>query len=522
MKRPVLWFLLVVFLLPLIACSLSSGGVPPAGPTTEAASVPPTTGVPPAAGSTERIVLLYTNDLHGQVEPVSGQYGGLVNLVSLIDQVRARDPERTLLLDAGDALQGTYVSNSAQGEVMIAAMNLAGYDAWTLGNHEFDFGQEALLARIAQANFPTLAANLYDKATGRLWNVEPYTILQAGAARVAVVGLAYPNTPGITKPENVEGLGFGPAVETMRSVLPEVLQQTSLVVVLSHLGIDGDRELAQAVDGIDVIVGGHSHLALTGPEVVNGTLIVSAGSKGQSLGRLELEVDTGTGEVTAYSRGNLLLAVDGGVSPVDEEAQALVDAALAEVAATKDQPIGKTTRALQPAREGEFALGNLVVDGMREVSVGDGIPVNVAFHNNAGIRASLPRGTITYGQLYNVLPFDNQLIAMDLTGAQILRILEHSVSDRAGSLQVSGLSFRFDSSNPVGQRVQEVTVGEEPLDRQRTYRVVTIDYLAYGGDGFKTFLDGTNLAYGDGEVWAVAEYIRAHSPVDPKVEGRIR
>jgi 5'-nucleotidase/UDP-sugar diphosphatase len=215
------------------------------------------------------------------------------------------------------------------------------------------------------------------------------------------------------------------------------------------------------------------------------------------------------------------LAVTGG-SPVNEQAQALVDAALAKVAATKDQPIGKTARALQPAREGEFALGNLVVDGMREVGVGDGIAADVAFHNNAGIRAGLPKGTITYGQLYNALPFDDQLVAMDLTGAQIWRILEHSVADRAGSLQVSGLSFRFDSSNPVGQRVWEVTIGEEPLDRQRTYRVVTIDYLASGGDGFETFLDGKNRAYGDGEVWAVATYIRAHSPVDPKVEGRIR
>jgi 5'-nucleotidase len=521
MKRPLLWLFLLVLLLPLAACSLPAGGVPPSDPISAVVPAPPTTAAP-AAGSTERIVLLYTNDVHGQVEPVSGRSGGLVNLVSLIDRVRAQDPERTIVLDAGDALQGTYVSNSGQGAIMIEAMNLAGYDAWTLGNHEFDFGQDALLSRIAEANFPTVAANLYDEATGRPWNVLPYTVLQAGTARVAVIGLAYPNTPGITRRENVEGLDFRPGVETVRSLLPKVLEESSLVVVLSHLGFDGDRDLARAVEGIDVIVGGHSHLAQTSPEVVNGTLIVSAGSKGQSLGRLEIEVDTGTGEVTGYSRGGLLLAVNNDVSPKSEEAQALVDAALAEVAETKDRPVGQTVRALQPAREGEFALGNLVVDGMREVGVGDGAAIDVAFHNNAGIRASLPKGTITYGQLYNVLPFDNQLIAMDLSGAQILRILEHSVSDRAGSLQVSGLAFRFDFSNPVGQRVREVTIGEEPLDSGRSYRVVTIDYLAYGGDGFKTFLDGTNLAYGDGEVWAVAEYVRANSPVDPRVEGRIR
>jgi 2',3'-cyclic-nucleotide 2'-phosphodiesterase (5'-nucleotidase family) len=518
MKRPILGLAAACLLVVLTACSLSSG----LGPTT--GGVPITSAVP--ADGTERVVLLYTNDLHGQVEPLSrgsGQSGGLVNLVSLIDQVRAQDPERTLLLDAGDTFQGTYVSNSTQGEVVVEAMNLAGYQAWTLGNHEFDFGQETLRARIAQAHFPALAANLYDASTGRLWDaVKPYAILQAGTARVAILGLAYPNTPGITRPGNVAGLEFRPAEEIVRRVLPEALQKADLIVVLSHLGIDGDRALAQAVDGIDVIVGGHSHLAMDRPEVVNGTLIVSAGSKGQSLGRLELAVEPSTGKVTGYSRSDLLLPVTGQVSPVNEQARKLVETALAKVAATKNQPIGRTTRALEPAREGEFALGNLVVDGMRAVGVGDGVPVDVAFHNNAGIRAGLPKGQITYGQLYDVLPFDNQLIAMDLTGAQLLRILEHSVSDRPGSLQVSGLSFRFDYSEPAGQRVREVTIEEEPLDPQRTYRVVTIDFLAYGGDGFKTFLDGINLAYGDGEVWAVAEYIRSHSPVDPKVEGRIR
>ena len=519
MRKSALCFAAACLLVALMACSLSSGLVPSTG------YAPATTAVP-VAGGTERIVLLYTNDLHGQVESLSWgsvQSGGLVNLVSLIDQVRAEDPDRTLLLDAGDTLQGTYVANSNQGQVVIEAMNLAGYEAWTLGNHEFDFGQETLRARIAQARFPALAANLYDTSTGRLWDaVTPYAILQAGTARVAIVGLSYPSTPGITKPANVAGLEFRSAEETMRRVLPEVEQQGGLIIVLSHLGIDGDRALAETVDGIDVIVGGHSHLAMDRPEVVNGTVIVSAGSKGQSLGRLELEVDTGTGQVTGYSLSDLLLPVTGQVSPVNEQAKKLVEAALAQVAATKNQPIGRTARALEPAREGEFALGNLVVDGMRAVGAGDGVPVDVAFHNNAGIRAGLPKGQITYGQLYDVLPFDNQLVAMDLTGAQLLRILEHSVSDRAGSLQVSGLSFRFGLSEPAGRRVREVTIGDEPLDRQKAYRVVTIDFLAYGGDGFKTFLDGISLAYGDGEVWAVAEYIRTHSPVDPRTEGRIR
>jgi 5'-nucleotidase len=205
---------------------------------------------------------------------------------------------------------------------------------------------------------------------------------------------------------------------------------------------------------------------------------------------------------------------------VNQEVQALVDAALAEAAETMDQPIGETAVALQPQSSGEFALGNLVVDAMLDAEL-DGQTADIAMHNNGGIRAALPKGPVSFGQLYAVLPFDNQLMAMDLTGEQVLRILEHSVSSSPGKMQVAGMAFRFDMSRPAGDRILEVTVGGEPLDPARFYRVVTIDYLASGGDGQETFLEGANPAYGDTEVWVVAQYIQDHSPVHPRVEGRI-
>jgi 2',3'-cyclic-nucleotide 2'-phosphodiesterase (5'-nucleotidase family) len=208
------------------------------------------------------------------------------------------------------------------------------------------------------------------------------------------------------------------------------------------------------------------------------------------------------------------------VPVVNEQAKELVDAALAVAAETMNQPIGETAFALRLESIGEFALGNLIVDAMLAAEI-DGRPADIAFHNNGGIRADLPKGPINYGQIYAVLPFDNQLMAMDLTGKQILEILEHSVGQRLGRMQVAGLTFRFSGSKPPGSRVLEATVDGEPLDLQRTYRVVTLDYLASGGDGYDTFLEGTNVAYGDTEVWVVAEYIRTHSPVEPEVEGRI-
>jgi 5'-nucleotidase/UDP-sugar diphosphatase len=521
MKRP--GWLFVAFVFVILAALLGGCATPPGGLVATPRDTAVATAALPSASTdrSETIVLLHTNDLHGAVEPNEDGEGGLVNLVSLIDQVRAEDPDHTLLLDAGDSFQGTYVSNSTQGEVVMAAMNLAGYNAWALGNHEFDWGQEVLHSRIAQAGFPVLAANVRDAATGELWDaVEPYTIVQAGQTRVAVLGLAYPDTPTINEPQNVAGLEFQGAVETVRRYLPELEKQANLIVVLSHLGYDGDRLLASSVEGIDVIVGGHSHLFLNRPEKVNGTIIVQAGAKGEVLGRLDLTVDLATGTVTGIADGKVLLPVSGDVANVNQEVKTLVDAALADAEETMNEPIGETARPLDPRREGEFALGNLVVDAMLAADV-DGRPADIAFHNNAGLRASLPKGPITFGQLYAVLPFDDELMAMDLSGAQVLEILEQSVAGRAGALQVAGLTFRFDPSKPGGQRVSEVTVGDQPLDPAAIYRVVTIDYLAAGGDGYDTFLDGENVAYGDPEVWVVAEYIREHSPVNPRVEGRI-
>lgn len=517
---------LIVAAVGLLALVVAAAGYLLLTSTNRTGGEPTALTIPAEPGnSLERIVILHTNDFHGAIEPEGEgdgkESGGLVNLVSLIDQVRAEDPVHTLLLDAGDTLQGTYVSNSTQGEVVVAAMNLAGYDAWTPGNHEFDWGQETLRKRIEQVQFPALAANLLDVETGETWDaVEPYAIVPVGRARVAVLGLTYSDTPAINRPQNVAGLDFRGAEETVRRYLPELAEQADLIVVLSHLGLDGDRALARAVTGIDVIVGGHTHVYLERPVEVNGTLLVQAGAKGQVLGRLDLTVDLETGDVVEHAGGDALLPVSN-ASEVNPEAETLVRAALADAADTMDQPIGKMARAVEPRRAGEFALGNLVVDAMLAAEI-DGREADIAMHNNGGIRDSLPKGPVTFGQLYAVLPFDNQLMAMDLTGAQVLRILEHSVSARPGAMQVAGMTFRFDMGAPTGQRVVEATVGGEALDPERVYRLVTIDYLASGGDGQETFLEGMNTALGDTEVWVVAEYFREHSPVDPKVEGRIQ
>jgi 5'-nucleotidase/UDP-sugar diphosphatase len=336
MKR--LWWLAAIVLVLGAVALVGAVLLPSNAPTNDGpTAVAEITGAtPPAAtNSIETIIILHTNDLHGAVEPEArsggglGESGGLVNLVSLVDELRLEDPERTLLLDAGDTLQGTYVSNSTQGQVVVDAMNAAGYDAWALGNHEFDWGQDVLRARVSQADFPALAANLLDTATGETWDVvEPYAIIPVGRANVAILGLAYPDTPTINKPENVAGLTFSAAEAAVRRYLPELESEADLIVVLSHLGYDGDRALASAVSGIDLIIGGHTHTFLEPPAEVNNTIIAQAGIKGQVVGRLELTVDLETGMVKDYARGSVLIPVTDDVAAVNQEVQVLVDVAL--------------------------------------------------------------------------------------------------------------------------------------------------------------------------------------------------
>jgi len=484
----------------------------------------------------ETVAILHTNDFHGSMEgekitvgDKSFVNGGSAYLAGFIDGFRQEYGGRVLVLDAGDIWQGTFPSNQDKGQTVVACLNLAGYDAAAPGNHEWDFGWEVLRDRAAEAKFPFLAANLVEEATGKTPPyLKPYTIKTVAGVRFGIIGLTYPSA-AIIKASAVQGLKFSSGTEAVRKYLPEVRQQSDVVIVLSHLGLassypgqDGDTELAMAVPGIDIIVGGHSHVELRNARRVGDALIVQAGSKGKYLGRLELTIDKKTKKiVSAKTQDELVGVVSTKTIPNAAVAQ-IVQKRLDEAGAIMNRPLGESLVDMtESCYSGECLLGNLIVDAMRAANQAGDRPADVAMHNNAGVRSQLYKGPINYGQLYLVLPFDNVLEAVDLTGAQLLQILEKAVSGRPGNMLVSGLTYEFDQSKPIGERILKVTVGGQPLDPNKVYRVQTIDYLASGGDGQTTFTEGQNPVYGDPTVDVVAEYIRTHSPVSLKVEGRI-
>ena len=447
--------------------------------------------------------------------------GGMAALAGLVAQQRERAPGRTLLLDAGDAWQGTFTSNANRGEAIVRSMNLMRYDAQALGNHDFDWGQDVLAQRAKEAKFPFLAANLLEARTGQPPEyVKPWIVKDLGVTKVGIIGLTNPRSPTIVKASSITGLTFLPSIDSVRRYLPEVRAQSDIVVVLSHIGIDEDTELAQALPDIDIIVGGHTHLALRTARAVGKTRIFQAGAYTENLGRVEITVDRSTRKPTAITGGDVLIPVASGAVRPDADVAAIVAQRRAEGLAATSRVVGSSAVPLEGVRGTEVPIGNLIADALLDYGRKQGWGSDVAFYNQAGVRASLPPGEITFGALYQVLPFANTIVQVELTGGQLMEVLE-GAAGAAGRLHIAGGSFVYRFSDPALQRVKSATVGGAPLDPARIYRVVTIDYLYTGGDGHTGFKNGMNVKVGDVEVDAVSAYIAANSPVHPKIEGRI-
>jgi 2',3'-cyclic-nucleotide 2'-phosphodiesterase (5'-nucleotidase family) len=473
----------------------------------------------PPARAGERLTILHLNDFHGWLLPYSPkagspEVGGAARLAGLVASLR---DDRTLFVAAGDLMQGTPISNLFGGAPVIEAFNAMGLNASAAGNHEFDNGQEVFRLRAVEARFPFLAANV----RGADW-LKPSVVVTAGPLRVGLFGLVTPSTPVETHPRNVVGLEFADPVAAAREMVAHLEGRAELVVCLSHLGYDEDRKLAAAVPGIDVIVGGHSHARLEQPVTVGGTLIVQAFERGALLGRLDLEIDRGAAAATGYR----LIPVDAS-APADARVAALVegyrlrlDARMSERVATADMPL---EGAAADVRSRETNLGNLVADAMREAAGAD-----AALTNAGGIRASIPAGEVTVGQVYAVLPFDNWTVSFRIPGRDLRAALETCLAKAGqgdgGFPQVSGMTVAYDASAPPQARVREVTVGGAPLDDERLYLVATNDFLAAGGNGLTAFAGREPILNDTGRLLRdlFVDYLRRKGSVGGAAEGRIR
>jgi 2',3'-cyclic-nucleotide 2'-phosphodiesterase (5'-nucleotidase family) len=368
--------------------------------------------------------------------------------------------------------------------------------------------------------------------------LKPFVIREVGGVKVALIGVVTEDTPVTTHPGNVAGLKFEPPAQTVRKYVAELRPQADIIVVLSHIGYSADRLLAEQVEGIDVIIGGHSHTRLEQPVTVGRTVIVQAWEHGKALGLLDLTVKEGK---IAAASGHLeeIMPVPG---TADRQILAIVEKYRQKVDAVLDEKVGETLVDLdgESVRRKETNLGDLITDVMRQVSGAE-----VAIINGGDIRTSIRKGEILLKNIYAVLPFNDYVVAIRLTGKQIREALEHGVGaieDGSGRFpQVSGLSFTYSRSAANGSRVKDILIGGAPLIPEKEYTVATNDFLAAGGDGYRVFgdairssadfsdiggtLKGEKLFYSDPGKWlkdVVAGYIREKRTIAPQTGGRIR
>ncbi|HEX8110130.1 MAG TPA: bifunctional UDP-sugar hydrolase/5'-nucleotidase, partial [Kofleriaceae bacterium] len=511
----------------LIACSHPPG---PSAPPLGDGSWKPVghEGRPPAPGRAVTISIVGTNDLHGALERLPLFAGFVANL----RVARAADGGGVVLVDGGDMFQGTLESNLGEGADVVRAYNYLGYAGTAIGNHEFDYGPEgpaatptsptddprgALKARAREARFPFLASNIVDNATGSriLWpNMPGSTMVEVAGVKIGIIGASTEATPHTTMPANFAGLRISPPAQAIVDHATALRGQGARVIIATmHIGTnckqfdhpddssscDRREELFRLLGDlphgtVDVIIGGHTHAGVA--HFLAGVPVIESYSSGRAFGRVDLTVGP-DGKITdlRIDKPHLMCPVDKNFNPVpvadchpgdyegkpvapDPEVQKIVDAALARAGERRQEKLGVVLASIvKRAWSVESPEGNLFTDLMLEARP----DAQVALTNGGGLRADLPAGTLTYGALFEAMPFDNRFAIVELTGKDLRTLVTSNLSRSGGILSWAGLRAR--ARCKAGKLDLQIQVQGKPLDENASYKLATSDFLASGGDG---------------------------------------
>ena len=427
-----------------------------------------------------------------------GDTGGSARIASIALEMRPH-----LILDAGDLFTGTPIADVSRGRAVIDVMNAIGYDAVAVGNHEFDYGIGPLRDRVAQADFPFLSANI----STPIEDIHNAVVFNVEGIRFGVIGLTTETLKTVTHPMNVTEVDVRPLVATLEETLPGIQAMADFIIVLSHISPEEELRVARAFPEIDLIVGGHSHSELPEPIWEGDTMIVRTGNDGRFVGRIDIEFDD---KEVEEMTGRLIPTTS--VSE-DDRVRDILAPYEADVAAEMAEVVGHAPADLIRSREGESALANLVADALRS-----GGGTQIALTNLGGIRADFSQGPITKGKVFEVLPFDNTLVTMNLEGRILKRILGREV------LAVSGIRVQLDVDRPSGERLLMVELaGGGPIGDEALYTVTTNSFLLAGGDGFEEFAEGAEV-YDTGLLMrdVLSQYISEIQAVPVRPDGRMR
>ncbi|MCX8057797.1 MAG: 5'-nucleotidase C-terminal domain-containing protein [Spirochaetes bacterium] len=500
------------------------------------------------------LALLHTNDTHGRILPFNynriDDQAGMPARATFINQIR-KDYENVLILDAGDFNTGTLESNYFKAEPDVLGMNYMGYDAVCLGNHEFDNDLSILKKQMELAKFPFLSANVFTKEGKYLG--KPYIIKDFKGFKVAIFGLTTNETLKIGNPSIIKDLIIKNEVEVAKSLVPELKKQADIVIALVHMGIYNDdiegygsKWLARNIPGIDVIVDGHTHTYLREPIKINNTFIVQAADWGRYVGRAVIKIQNM--KVIGFEwipvpinikgsfknqDGSTFISYINHKGEADQNAFFKQDEGLLKILMPYKDKVKEILAEKIGVSEGEFPndnvrkmeteLGDLVADSMLWFTKKFG--VDFALQNGGGIRKALPAGEISKGLIYEILPFDNTIVIVELKGSDVIELFNYiaTIPNGAGAFpQVSdGVTFTI---NYQTGKCENILINGKPIDPNKIYKIATNSYLATGGDGYTIFKKA--ISFYDTSMFqrdVFIEYIKyLGGKIKPILYGRIK
>ncbi len=504
----------------------------------------------PSVAEEREIVILYTNDFHSAIDPIPAYWldggpngepdphlGGAAELMTLVERIRSEQAlagAPVFLFDAGDMFTG-MLAKLTNGEALMEMMLTLGYDAFGIGNHEFDYGWRSFRDQMYRMPYPSLGANIFYEESGIPFS-QPHAILEKDGVRLGVIGVIGQDARSVILPSNVTELDFRDPAPAIRDSIEALENDVDLIVVIAHQGhtgpqqtdaeahpevqrdFDADIALVGEVPGIDVFVGGHAHRGIEEPWVhpETGSIIVQTYGYGTRLGYLRLTIDTETNQVVSHE-GELLKVWSDQLGPHPKMAERM-DVYRKRVAPLIGEVVGHAPDRLTRRYNAESILGAFATDVLREVTGAE-----ISFINAGGLRADLPKGEITKGHVQDAFPFQDTPVLLEMRGADVVDVVEQGLTLLRGMVQASGLVARYDLSRPAGSRLVSLEIDGTPVDPERTYRVATNSFLAQGGDLYEPFTRGEMVKQLDHDTayWVTESLRSREGPIEMPMMGRL-
>ena len=508
--------------------------------------------------------VLFSNDIHGGIDrykatfmnpdfpPMLGGGGSAATYINKVRELSNGNSRDNLLIDAGDFFQGHPVGTMTQGRAVIKYFNMIGYDLSVVGNHEFDLGEDVLIETYKLAQFPILSCNIIHKGTTELVEyVQPYIILEKMGVKIGIIGVTTTDTDKMSFPDNIKNVEFLPAKESLERYIKTVRNEgIDLLIVVGHMGLPyypepvyksryidtpdpsqtrnwgyDAQELAHEVEGIDVFFGGHMHKGFAEPweDPLTHTMVFQGYAYGSNIGHIILKIDKETKTLSGYEspaiqEGVLVTLFDDEFIPDEEVADTiLVMQKIAE--AGMDEIIGEAAINITKSGTGpQNMIGNMVCEAILDYTGAD-----FSFMNLGGIRDELLAGSISYRDVFNVMPFDNQVVMFEVDGKFLKDIIETRVNGSRHGLRVAGIQVVINRKRSNFDRVTKLMIGGEPWDADKTYQIATTDFLLQGNAGLAllTKIPESQITRYEQDLRdVIVEYIKKYSPVTTTIDKR--